>query len=315
MNETSSRFEQKRKNDSKPMILCKVCGDRASGKHYGVTTCDGCRGFFKRSVRRNLVYQCKEKGVCPIDVARRNQCQACRLKKCFDVRMNRDAVQHERAPRTSHYKQTITQSNLKPIKRKHSLEQENIENEPELHVRAKKEPYDHDFSLKGGAFIARGSKEMTPVTIATTNLTPPSTPQYNNGTFVYMASPEMIYESAIRILYMTVKWVRNIPTFLDLPFRDQAILLEEGWSELFILSLAQWNMVLDMSSLIAAAGASQGSEDSTAESINNIRTLQYIVSRLRSANIDQTEFACLKAILLFKPGIYFIFSISSRSFI
>jgi hypothetical protein len=39
-----------------PGILCKVCGDRASGKHYGVASCDGCRGFFKRSIRRLIKF-------------------------------------------------------------------------------------------------------------------------------------------------------------------------------------------------------------------------------------------------------------------
>ncbi|XP_060809765.1 nuclear receptor subfamily 2 group E member 1-like [Amyelois transitella] len=84
---------------SKPESLCRVCGDKASGKHYGVPSCDGCRGFFKRSIRRNLDYVCKENGRCVVDVTRRNQCQACRFSKCLRVNMKKDAVQHERAPR------------------------------------------------------------------------------------------------------------------------------------------------------------------------------------------------------------------------
>ena len=46
--------------------------------------------FFKRSIRRNLDYVCKENGACIVDVARRNQCQACRFKKCLEMKMNRD---------------------------------------------------------------------------------------------------------------------------------------------------------------------------------------------------------------------------------
>uniref|UniRef100_A0A4W5PG45 Nuclear receptor subfamily 2, group C, member 1 n=1 Tax=Hucho hucho TaxID=62062 RepID=A0A4W5PG45_9TELE len=84
---------------SKPVVeYCVVCGDKASGRHYGAVSCEGCKGFFKRSIRKNLVYTCRGSGECVINKHHRNRCQYCRLQRCMVLGMKQDSVQCERKP-------------------------------------------------------------------------------------------------------------------------------------------------------------------------------------------------------------------------
>ncbi|KAL7887398.1 hypothetical protein AOLI_G00051190 [Acnodon oligacanthus] len=78
------------------VIPCKICGDKSSGVHYGVITCEGCKGFFRRSQSSSVQYSCSRQSNCPIDRASRNRCQSCRLKKCVAQGMSRDAVKFGR---------------------------------------------------------------------------------------------------------------------------------------------------------------------------------------------------------------------------
>nr|ABS70715.1 retinoid X receptor a isoform [Nucella lapillus] len=76
--------------------ICAICGDRASGKHYRVYSCEGCKGFFKRTVRKDPTYACRDDKNCMIDKRQRNRCQFCRYMKCLAQGMKREAVQEER---------------------------------------------------------------------------------------------------------------------------------------------------------------------------------------------------------------------------
>ncbi|XP_015705888.1 retinoic acid receptor gamma [Coturnix japonica] len=75
---------------------CFVCQDKSSGYHYGVSACEGCKGFFRRSIQKNMVYTCHRDKNCLINKVTRNRCQYCRLQKCFDVGMSKEAVRNDR---------------------------------------------------------------------------------------------------------------------------------------------------------------------------------------------------------------------------
>ncbi|XP_066063081.1 nuclear receptor subfamily 1 group I member 3-like isoform X4 [Chamaea fasciata] len=79
--------------------VCAVCGDRASGYHFHVMSCEGCKGFFRRSIIKGVRFTCPLARRCPVTKAKRRQCQACRLQKCLDVGMRKDMIMSEEALR------------------------------------------------------------------------------------------------------------------------------------------------------------------------------------------------------------------------
>ncbi|KAH7725275.1 NHR-2 protein [Aphelenchoides avenae] len=90
------QFQQNAMNTGMPpRDFCSVCGDKASGFHYGVLSCEGCKGFFRRSVQANQTYQCPKNGKCVIERHSRNRCQSCRYERCLSVGMRRDSVRSE----------------------------------------------------------------------------------------------------------------------------------------------------------------------------------------------------------------------------
>nr|ASL70613.1 nuclear receptor [Brachionus koreanus] len=83
---------------------CKVCNDRATGIHYGIASCEGCKGFFKRSTMRKEKYRCYFGNSCPLTPDSRNRCKACRYRKCCEVGMSIQGAKMGRIPKADKLK-------------------------------------------------------------------------------------------------------------------------------------------------------------------------------------------------------------------
>ncbi|XP_044590789.1 photoreceptor-specific nuclear receptor-like isoform X1 [Cotesia glomerata] len=358
---------QQSQHNNKPSrslgLICVVCGDTSSGKHYGILACNGCSGFFKRSVRRKLIYRCQAgTGRCIVDKAHRNQCQACRLKKCMAMGMNKDAIQLTRAA----WKDCLMMNNQEETRwivaavQNERQPRNTATIRPEALVEMDQERALREAAVAVGVFgppvslaMARYGAPMPLSAIAPTSTAnpppvPTPLPQRDDPdgnasedsidvtneepltaqrnlcsqlppvmTSLYSpASAETVYETSARLLFMAVKWAKNLPSFASLPFRDQVILLEEAWSELFLLNAVQWCLPLESSSLFNAAeltaltlsphnhshsGMHLPNEDKPSQVAADIRHLHDTLQRYKNIMVDPAEFACMKAIVLFRP--------------
>ncbi|KAJ6216824.1 hypothetical protein RDWZM_007981 [Blomia tropicalis] len=84
--------QRSQRSKSMQQQICGVCGDVAACQHYGVLTCEGCKGFFKRTVQKGSKYTCLGNKDCTVDKRRRNRCQFCRFQKCLAVGMVKEVV-------------------------------------------------------------------------------------------------------------------------------------------------------------------------------------------------------------------------------
>nr|CAD7194311.1 unnamed protein product [Timema douglasi] len=294
-------------------IPCKVCQDHSSGKHYGIFACDGCAGFFKRSIRRQRQYVCKAKseGSCMVDKTHRNQCRACRLNKCLEAGMNKDAVQHERGPRNSTLRRQMAlyfkepgspsssplgdlSSGLRPHPPVLDLALPKVTStSSHNHPRNEHHPPHHLLQPPPG------------IAAATFLCTPGQAPKFPLGfplpTPFSLHTTEAVCESAARLLFMNVKWAKNVPAFTNLHFKDQLMLLESSWRELFVLGAAQFLLPMELGPLLASCGALADSERALAL-LQEVKVFQDTIDKFRAMTVDPHEYACLRAIVLFKTA-------------
>ena len=62
---------------------CVVCGDASTGIHYRVQSCEGCKGFWRRTIQRSMgeKYNCKIwTEQCVVNKETRGRCQRCRYQ-------------------------------------------------------------------------------------------------------------------------------------------------------------------------------------------------------------------------------------------
>ncbi|UJR09190.1 hypothetical protein I4U23_013438 [Adineta vaga] len=77
---------------------CRVCDDVSSGYHFGVFTCEACKGFFRRYSKKSTILEpCPIR--CSINKNNRNNCAACRFDKCKYVGMALDKIRFGKPPK------------------------------------------------------------------------------------------------------------------------------------------------------------------------------------------------------------------------
>ncbi|XP_069462879.1 estrogen receptor isoform X2 [Ambystoma mexicanum] len=215
---------------TKETRYCAVCSDYASGYHYGVWSCEGCKAFFKRSIQGHNDYMCPATNQCTIDKNRRKSCQACRLRKCYEVGMMKGGIRKDRrGGRLMKHKRQKEEPNQKPE------EAVSVCRSPTLWVspsvkNAKKNPV-----------LAMTAEQLLTALI---EAEPPIVYSEHdpNKQLSEASMMTLLTNLADKELVHMINWAKRVPGFVDLTLHDQVHLLECAWLEILMVGLV-WRSV------------------------------------------------------------------------
>uniref|UniRef100_H3D0Q6 Retinoic acid receptor alpha n=1 Tax=Tetraodon nigroviridis TaxID=99883 RepID=H3D0Q6_TETNG len=75
---------------------CFVCQDKSSGYHYGVSACEGCKGFFRRSIQKDMAYTCQKDKLFEVNKRCCNICERVWVGLCFSLSLLSALVRNDR---------------------------------------------------------------------------------------------------------------------------------------------------------------------------------------------------------------------------
>ncbi|XP_035014775.1 nuclear receptor subfamily 4 group A member 1 [Hippoglossus stenolepis] len=249
---------------------CAVCGDNASCQHYGVRTCEGCKGFFKRTVQKNSKYVCLATKDCPVDKRRRNRCQFCRFQKCLAVGMVREVVRTDslkgrrgRLPSKPKVVQEVT-TTVSPVSMIASLVRAHIDSNPDIGKL--------DYSKYEETEVSPNQKEDA-------------------------SDIKQFYHLLTTSMEVVRKWAKSIPGFCDFCSEDQDLLLESAFVELFILRLA-YRSNPEKDKLIFCNGSVLHKTQCVRGFGDWIDSILDFSQSLHRMKLDVSSFSCLTALVI-----------------
>ncbi|XP_049657247.1 estrogen receptor [Accipiter gentilis] len=290
---------------TKETRYCAVCNDYASGYHYGVWSCEGCKAFFKRSIQGHNDYMCPATNQCTIDKNRRKSCQACRLRKCYEVGMMKGGIRKDRR-------------GGRMVKQKRQREEQDSRN-GEASSTDLRAP-----TLWTSPLVVKHNKKNSPALSLTAEqmvsalleAEPPIVySEYDpNRPFNEASMMTLLTNLADRELVHMINWAKRVPGFVDLTLHDQVHLLECAWLEILMIGLVWRSMEHPGKLLFAPNLLLDRNQGKCVEGMVEIfDMLLATAARFRMMNLQGEEFVCLKSIILLNSGVYTFLSSTLKS--